>query len=916
MGQDERGTHAIPLFGKSDAAFEKCASSGLLPDVVRYIESLRPSPTSQYVLVNAMGAGEWYGSNINGDHFPEASLIHLPDNWTGVPAIDKGVSTNWSYGFPTFYNAYPYAHHRNKDTSRAFGTVELATWNPNMKRVELVVKVDHDKCLQYGGVGVWDKLRIGEYPDVSMGTKVPYDTCSICLDWDLYREAQARPGPTNVPPGQKILAFHKQKKAKDGVGIRGLSITRNDYCFPPGVPILLADGTWKPIQDVCVGDTVISHTGAAREVVELLPSQRQDTLVRLHAWGMLPIPSTGNHPFLSTSPKDKLGRANWLEQHVPDWVAAEDIQEGDLVFCPITTIGEPDQPELFGKLLGLYIAEGNLLYSKGVAWPKAVQFTFNATERHLVDFVLEQAEQFDSEATHRILEYKDRSALSLFINSKTLAAWLLSLGGSGSLHKRLSPAIWGMGKTFCRELLHGWSLGDGSRTNQNLRVVTSSEDLARQGQLLAASLGILVGLSQIERTSNYCHQIVWYLAFSGDAATAVEWGRPQVEVAQQSKLFLWNNYLVSSIRKVDISERDGSWYNFEVEQDHSYVAGGYAVHNCVHAKTQMSKIFPDGRKVWVYNDYPRFFDISFVFIGADKTAKVMLFVYRNGSIHSIKPSAEVAENLGITEAKLEGKEKSASVSDELLKAAFGKLAKPKSAEIDKTVVPSQFAGKAVPLLTRAESDIPREVLDGLGALPLASVLSTLTGMGVLLRPKEYQRITLIQIGRGKLADDLDAAGEVFEKSDHIEPADLDKSKFSSGLAALMLPWLAERSALGPVIEKRIVISREGLPFKYAQAPSHSTQLLAKLAASYNGYRQGVMELVAHAQDLLGEGTRYCEFRKLASAPVSQIFTPLSVAYLQTAFMDEFGVLQNGVVKLSTGASRRGEGFPLEEHVAN
>src|SRR6185295_11826397 len=32
---------------------------------------------------------------------------------------------------------------------------------------------------------------------------------------------------------------------------------------------------------------------------------------------------------------------------------------------------------------------------------------------------------------------------------------------------------------------------------------------------------------------------------------------------------------------------------------------------------------PDGRKVAVRNDTPRFFDISFVFIGADKTAKVL-----------------------------------------------------------------------------------------------------------------------------------------------------------------------------------------------------------------------------------------------------------------------------------------------------
>ena len=40
-------------------------------------------------------------------------------------------------------------------------------------------------------------------------------------------------------------------------------------------------------------------------------------------------------------------------------------------------------------------------------------------------------------------------------------------------------------------------------------------------------------------------------------------------------------------------------------------------------KEMPGKILPDGRKVFVYNHYPRFFDISFVFIGADRTSFVL-----------------------------------------------------------------------------------------------------------------------------------------------------------------------------------------------------------------------------------------------------------------------------------------------------
>ena len=59
QGEDESGFHAIPLFGPADAVFEKTAAPLLLPEVVQYIETLHPRKDAQYVLVNAMGAGEY-----------------------------------------------------------------------------------------------------------------------------------------------------------------------------------------------------------------------------------------------------------------------------------------------------------------------------------------------------------------------------------------------------------------------------------------------------------------------------------------------------------------------------------------------------------------------------------------------------------------------------------------------------------------------------------------------------------------------------------------------------------------------------------------------------------------------------------------------------------------------------------------
>lgn len=525
-GEDEHGTHAVPLFTRS---FEKVASAAsLLKDVERFISNLRPQKGSQYVLVNALAAGEYFGSNINGDYFPEAALIHAPNDWKGIPAYDRIKSKNWPYGYPTFYSAYPYAHHRNKDSSKAFGEVELSAWNEPMKRVELVVRIDEDKCARFGAQGVWDKIQAGGHPDVSMGCRVPYDTCSICLDWDAYKKAQATFNPSrHKSPGEAVLEYHRKVKK-----IRGLAITRVDYCE--------------------------------------------------------------------------------------------------------------------------------------------------------------------------------------------------------------------------------------------------------------------------------------------------------------------------------------------------------------HAKKLMNKILPDGRKVFVYNDYPNFFDISFVFIGADRTAKTMLKIAGDQKIYWTGQAVKSAEFIEVS-IETGPQEKTASVSDDVLKLAFmGKDAKDKAAEIVKEVMPPQFARKAVPVLTDREDDLPNDILEAMATRPLEEGLATSGSLGLVLKPREFQRIILIQIGLRSEADDLDRRGHVFPETRDVDPMSLSSSGFSSALARILAPFISGRSVFGPSIEKRVIAVSGRPQKKVKEASSLSTPLMCKLASAYNGYRLSLMDLVSHAQSNLGS-SGLPEFQKMAEADVQQVFTPLSVAYLKYAF---------------------------------
>jgi hypothetical protein len=203
----------------------------LAASILRYLETLRPCTEVIHVLVSALGASEYYGCNVNGDYFPEAALKHAPRSWTGRPLLDKPAALGWPYGFPTFYGAHPFAHHRNKDPARAFGEVELSAWNARMRRVELVVRVERARCERFGGQDVWRRLAAGEFPDVSMGARVPFDLCAVCTDWPSVEHARSAFDPTrHAHPGDAILAEHRARRLAGKEGIRGLAVTRADYC--------------------------------------------------------------------------------------------------------------------------------------------------------------------------------------------------------------------------------------------------------------------------------------------------------------------------------------------------------------------------------------------------------------------------------------------------------------------------------------------------------------------------------------------------------------------------------------------------------------------------------------------------------------------------------------------------------------
>lgn len=158
-------------------------------DIDNFVKDIPVRDGYFYLHINAMGAGEYYGSNRNGDYFPEAQLIR------------------WHKTFETS-PAHVFRHHVNKDPAKSIGKVIFSYYNPRMHRVELITEVSKE-------LGADEYLKItqlGQYPATSMACNTPFDVCSICgnkahsrLQYCTHLTTQLN---TLYPDGRKVMALN------------------------------------------------------------------------------------------------------------------------------------------------------------------------------------------------------------------------------------------------------------------------------------------------------------------------------------------------------------------------------------------------------------------------------------------------------------------------------------------------------------------------------------------------------------------------------------------------------------------------------------------------------------------------------------------------------------------------------------
>jgi len=203
--------------------------ASVMPEVESFASRIESEDGFHWLHVIALTASEYYGQNRNGDHWSIEGLSYLPPGWSNDPAIDRELAKDVKYGSGTFYGAYAFPHHTNKNPADAIGRVELVVWNPKQFWVELIIRLDRARTAQSRVKWVLDRIARNAPFDVSMGAKVPFDMATFG-DIKTYRDAWRMYDPwRHRSPADAVLEEYKRCKAVDGVGIYGLSVTRDDY---------------------------------------------------------------------------------------------------------------------------------------------------------------------------------------------------------------------------------------------------------------------------------------------------------------------------------------------------------------------------------------------------------------------------------------------------------------------------------------------------------------------------------------------------------------------------------------------------------------------------------------------------------------------------------------------------------------
>ena len=326
-------------------------------------------------------------------------------------------------------------------------------------------------------------------------------------------------------------------------------------CFLKNTLVLTQNG-YLPIQEVKLNDLVYTHKGNWKPINNIQMKIYNDNIYSISCrYNNKYIKTTKEHPFYVIDYKYD---NDYILSNTPYWCEAKNLNINKHLLCmPINKNEKVHKLFLNDKLkdisldqcylLGYFLKNGYISYNKEyyIYIPKDKNYIYDRLNLHL--HLVKTKDRENSKYDHYLINnYEWHKILNEF--------------GNKIYNKRIPEWIQDLPKLNIIQFIGG--LNDAYNKIHSINYKILSKNIAFSLQRLFAKLKIFVSIKFIHNKSNTYPRYKY-----------------ELDIIENYKL-IDNNYIYYQISNIEIKYKNTEVYNFEVDEDNSYIVQNIAVHNC------------------------------------------------------------------------------------------------------------------------------------------------------------------------------------------------------------------------------------------------------------------------------------------------------------------------------------------------
>lgn len=397
--------------------------------------------------------------------------------------------------------------------------------------------------------------------------------------------------PRPINEGLAVVYSELGKKAFTGVGVS---------CLCPGTKIYTDNGIVN-IEDVKIGDEVLTHKGRWRTVNDTVASFHSGKMVKMTISGVsgddLEYKFVDNH-------KLYVHRDNkWT------WIGCDSIVEGDIVGEPIEnfnqnanrtaisipfrntsskiwTVKEYFITEELCELIGYFLGDGSFSKAEG-----ALNFDFANHEKENIERVIELFKiVFDKNAT---ATRKSDTCIRVKCYSRPLVKWFAENCYS-SKEKKCPFDIGQLIESECKSLLVGLINSDGRICEDSISFYNTSVNLVALCKRLFTRIGIAATINCRSPRKHFSKNLGRSIVAKKTEYTVTTGQQKSFDIMEEvlgykrtnktkdrnKFLKVENGFLMTKVKKIEIGEYTGLVYDLRVTEDHSFSGPNLTISNC------------------------------------------------------------------------------------------------------------------------------------------------------------------------------------------------------------------------------------------------------------------------------------------------------------------------------------------------